>query len=116
MRITVKEQGDEIVFLHKIVAGGTDRSYGIQVARLAGLPTEVVERAKEVLHTLEDQGLAVGPTSEAVKQIAPPVQMQLFEGVRDPVVEKLKELDLDTMAPLEALVELKRLQDEASGG
>lgn len=116
LRITVKEQGDEIVFLHKIVAGGTDRSYGIQVARLAGLPTEVVERAKEILHTLEDQGLAVGPTSEAVKQIAPPVQMQLFEGVRDPVVEKLKELDLDTMAPLEALVELKRLQDKASGG
>jgi DNA mismatch repair protein MutS len=115
LRVTVKEQGDEIVFLHKIVAGGTDRSYGIQVARLAGLPDEVVERAREVLHTLEGQDLAVGPSSETVRQIAAPVQMQLFEGVRDPVVQKLMELDLELLSPIEALVQLKKLQDEATG-
>lgn len=113
LRVTVKEEGDQIVFLHKIADGGTDRSYGIQVARLAGLPQEVVERAKEVLHTLEQQDIAAGPTSEAVSRVAPPVQMQLFEGVRDPVVEKLKALDPDTMSPLDALIQLKRLQDEA---
>ncbi len=113
LRVTVKEEGDQIIFLRKIVPGGTDRSYGIQVARLAGLPHAVVERAKEVLRTLEQQDIAAGPSAEAVSKVADTVQLRLFEGVRDPVVEKLRELDLDTMSPLEALTKLKQLQDEA---
>ncbi len=113
LRITVKEQGEDIIFLRKIVPGGTDRSYGIQVGRLAGLPAPVIERAREILHTLEQEDIAAGPSKQAAQKVAPTVQLQLFEGVRDPVVEELKRLDLDTMAPLEALMKLKALQDEA---
>ncbi len=113
LRVTVKEQGDDIIFLRKIVPGGTDRSYGIQVARLAGLPHEVIERAREVLHTLEQEDIVAAPSRDAAGKVAPTVQLRLFEGVRDPVVEKLKEIDPDTMSPLEALVKLKELRDEA---
>jgi len=114
LRITVKEQGDEIIFLRKIVPGGTDRSYGIQVARLAGLPKAVIDRARDVLRRLEqeDLGSAVAPSGEAARHIAPPVQLQLFEAAPDPVVEELKSLDLDTLSPLEALMKLKQLKDE----
>ncbi|MFO7947094.1 MAG: hypothetical protein R6V19_09780 [Armatimonadota bacterium] len=55
----------------------------------------------------------VAPSEEAVSQVAPPVQMQLFEGVRDPVVEEIKKLDLDTMSPIEAMMMLKELKDQA---
>jgi DNA mismatch repair protein MutS len=114
-RIAVKEQGEDIVFLRKIVAGGTDRSYGIQVARLAGLPQEVIERAREVLRSLEqeDLGRTVGPSQEAAHKVAPTVQLKLFEAAPDPVVAELLKLDLDTLAPVEALMRLKELQDEA---
>ncbi|MFP3903128.1 MAG: DNA mismatch repair protein MutS [Armatimonadota bacterium] len=113
LRITVKEEGDEIIFLRKVMPGGTDRSYGIQVARLAGLPRSVIDRAKEVLRTLESADLGVSPSEEAVTRVAPPVQMQLFEGVRDPVVEEIKKLDLETMSPIEAMMKLKELKDQA---
>ena len=116
LRVAVKEEGDEIVFLRKIMPGGTDRSYGIQVARLAGLPPEVIERAKEVLHTLEQEDISAGPSREAARRVAPTVQLQLFEGVRDPVVQRLAELDIETLSPVEALVRLKQLQDEARQG
>ncbi len=113
LRVAVKEEGDEIVFLRKIMPGGTDRSYGIQVARLAGLPPEVIERAKEVLHTLEQEDISAGPSRAAARRVAPTVQLRLFEGVRDPVVQRLAELDIETLSPVEALVKLKQLQDEA---
>ncbi len=114
-RIAVKEEGDRVVFLRKIMPGGTDRSYGIQVARLAGLPDEVIERARDVLRQLEqeDIGRQVAPSREAVASIGPPVQLQLFEAAPDPVVEEIKGLDLETMSPIEALVKLKELQDKA---
>ena len=115
LRIAVKEQGDDIVFLRKIVPGGTDRSYGIQVARLAGLPQETIERAKEVLHSLEqeDLGRSIAPSQEAAQRIAPTVQLKLFEAAPDPIVEEIRELELDTLTPVEALTKLKELQDEA---
>jgi DNA mismatch repair protein MutS len=116
LRVTVKEQGDDIIFLRKIVEGGTDRSYGIQVARLAGLPVEVIERAREVLRTLESEDIVATPTRAAASKVAPTIQLKLFEGVRDPVVEKLKSMELDTLSPLEALMRLKQLQDEAKSG
>ncbi len=117
VRIAVKEQGEEIIFLRKIMPGGTDRSYGIQVARLAGLPKNVIDRAREVLARLEqeDLGKAVAPTGQAVEKIAPTVQLQLFEAAPDPVIEKLKSLDLDALSPIEALIRLKQLRDEAEG-
>ncbi len=118
LKIVVREEGDEIIFLRKIEPGGTQRSYGIQVARLAGLPPAVVERAKEVLHSLEreDLGREVGPSQEAAGKIAPSVQLQLFEAAPHPVVEELKELDVENMTPvqaLQALAELRRKAEES---
>lgn len=113
-RIAVKEKGDDIIFLRRIEPGGTDRSYGIQVARLAGLPAEVIDRAREVLRSLEqeDVGKSVGPTREAVQNI-PTTQLQLFESAPDPIVEELKSLDPDQMTPIEALQKLKELWEKS---
>jgi DNA mismatch repair protein MutS len=112
-RIAVKEEGDRVVFLRKIVPGGTDRSYGIQVARLAGLPDEVISRAKEVLRQIEQEDLAtpVGPRQEASTRVGPPVQLQLFEIAPNPIVQEILRLDLDTMSPIEALMKLKEMKD-----
>ncbi len=113
-RITVKEEGDRIIFLRKIVPGGTDRSYGIQVARLAGLPEEVVQRAREVLSQIEEEDLGrkVAPSKKAAEGIGPPVQLKLFEMAPHPVVEELKRIDIDTLSPIEALMKLKQLKDQ----
>ncbi len=117
LRIAVKEEGDRVVFLRKIMPGGTDRSYGIQVARLAGLPEQVIARAREVLRRIEqeDLGAQVGPTRQAAAQIGAPVQLQLFEMAPDPVVEELRRLDLDTLSPIEALIKLRELKQRIEG-
>ncbi|MFN3421770.1 MAG: DNA mismatch repair protein MutS, partial [Armatimonadota bacterium] len=117
-RAAVLEEGDKVVFLYRIVPGGTDRSYGIQVARLAGLPDHVVERAKEILLTLEsnDQKV-VTPPKTAAQLITTPVQLRLFEFAPHPVLERLKQIDPDSLTPREALsllYELKRRLDELS--
>jgi len=117
-RIAVKEEGDRVVFLRKIVPGGTDRSYGIQVARLAGLPHEVIERAKEVLWTLEQSNSVgqVGPKSGAPLHVPPPApvtQLTLFEPVANPIVEELAALEVDGMTPLQALMKLAEIQAKA---
>ncbi len=113
-RITVKEEDDDIVFLRRIVPGGTDRSYGIQVGRLAGLPDEVIARAKEVLAQLEneDLGKSAAPSQAAAARISSPVQLQLFEAAEHPIAKRLKSVSVDEMTPLEALVLLKELRDE----
>jgi len=115
LKIVVREEGDQIIFLRKIEPGGTQRSYGIQVARLAGLPPGVVERATEVLHSLEreDLGREVGPSQEAAGRIAPSVQLQLFEAAPHPVVEELKDLDVENMTPVQALQALAELRRKA---
>jgi DNA mismatch repair protein MutS len=114
-RVAVKETGDRIVFLRKIVAGGTDRSYGVQVARMAGLPPEVITRAQEVLADLEKSDRAKRDTGRGgvVSPSSGRVQMTLFEAEPHPVVEELKRLDLATTSPIEALNLLYRLQKEA---
>jgi len=111
--VAVREWGDEIVFLHKIVEGGTDRSYGIHVARLAGVPGEVLARARSILADLErdEEGLARRILATApARDPAAPVQLALFPG-RSPVEEELAALDLDRLAPLEALLKLRELQE-----
>ncbi len=115
LKVMVREEGDHITFLRRIEPGGTQRSYGIQVARLAGLPDAVVERAKEVLHTLEreDIGTEIGPSQEAASHVAQTVQLQLFEGAPHPIAEELKELDPENMTPLQALQALTRLKEKA---
>jgi len=115
-RAAVLEEGDKVVFLYRIVPGGTDRSYGIQVARLAGLPEQVIDRAKEILTTLEsnDQKV-VTPPKTATQIITTPVQLRLFEFAPHPVLERLKQIDPDSLTPREALsllYELKRKLEE----
>lgn len=115
--IAVKEWNDQIIFLRKIVPGGASHSYGIQVARLAGLPLTVIERAREILLNLEKGEFSAEgmPRIAGGRKSAPPKhspQLSLFGGGSDRVVERLKELNLSTMTPLEALNvldELKRM-------
>ncbi len=109
--VAVREWGDEIVFLHKIVEGGTDRSYGIHVARLAGVPSEVLTRARAILVDLErdEEDLAQRILAGATPaKASAPVQLGLFS--RSPVEERLAALDLDRLSPLEALLALRELQ------
>jgi len=114
-RVAVKEQGDDVIFLRRVVEGGTDRSYGIEVARLAGLPDEVIQRAREILHTLEQEDLQVAPSRKGAKHVPPPVQMTLFEAAPDPLVEELKSLDIESLTPLEALNRLHEMREKARG-
>jgi DNA mismatch repair protein MutS len=112
-RVAVKEEGDRIIFLRKIVPGGTDRSYGLQVARLAGIPEDVLRRAQEVLHQLEqeDLGRKIGPTREAVEAVGAAIQLQLFDAAPDPEIEEIRKLDVDSLSPIEALMKLKAIQE-----
>lgn len=116
-RVAVKEKGDSILFLHKVVEGGTDRSYGIQVARMAGVPPAVLGRAREILHDLERNGARGGKDLLApdvtVPERARQVQLTLFDPEPDPILEELQRLDVTTMTPVEALVILNELQRKA---
>jgi DNA mismatch repair protein MutS len=101
-----REYKDDIVFLHKVVAGRSDRSYGIQVARLAGLPAAVVRRAAEILRSLEQDELQRGgrPTLSGTAA-AGQRQLTLFQPAETPhpVVERLRSIELDRLTPLDAL-------------
>jgi DNA mismatch repair protein MutS len=114
--VAVRETGDTVVFLHRLEPGGTDRSYGIHVAQLAGLPAEVVRRARAVLGTLEGEHRMVPGTPPPLDPDAG--QLALFgeAAAPDPVVEDLKALDLDTLTPLQALNRLAELKRRATGG
>ena len=123
--IAVKEKGDDIVFLRKIIKGGADKSYGIQVAKLAGVPDMVIDRAKDILAELIDkdvmervQNIAVPQKSdaksktEAISELELN-QMSLFDTVKDEdVIEELKGIDISTLTPLDALNTLYRLQSK----
>ena len=116
--VAVKEWGGEIIFLRKIVEGGTNRSYGIQVARLAGLPQKVIDRAKEILSNLEKGELdALGMPKIATTKIPGlkpklPLQPSLFNQP-DPVRSELKKIKTDQLTPLEALNILDELKKKA---
>jgi len=110
LRVSVKESGDHVIFLHKVEPGKADRSYGIEVARLAGLPVGVIERAREVLKLHERTEHVV--TEELAKPEAGPLQIQLFEPVGYQIAERLRSLNLDQLRPIEALQLLSELQQE----
>lgn len=116
-RIAVKEQGDHIVWLHKLVPGGTDRSYGIQVARMAGVPPAVITRAKEVLADLERNGARAGSDllrkETRIPATRKKLQLTLFEAEKHPVIEELESLDVTALTPIEALMKLDELQRKA---
>jgi DNA mismatch repair protein MutS len=113
--VAVKEWNEEIIFLRKLVEGSTNRSYGIQVARLAGIPEEVLKRAKEILKNIEAGELdgagipQVGHSSKTPDK-ASSVQLPLFKTPDQTVINTLKNLDVDTMTPLEALNKLHALK------
>jgi DNA mismatch repair protein MutS len=116
--VLVREYGDKIVFLRKIVEGGSDRSYGIQVAKLAGLPETVIERAKEILSNLEEDEFSIGDIPRIARGQHSPVsgdiQLNLWESEKE-LTKQLLALDVDSMTPIEALREIARLQQLASG-
>jgi DNA mismatch repair protein MutS len=112
-RVAVKEQGDRIVWLHKVLPGGTDRSYGVHVARMAGVPPEVVQRAEQILREFERrgvQGATQPPASDAPTVRTKKLQLTLFEAEAHPVLEALRALDIATLSPVEALLKLDELK------
>jgi DNA mismatch repair protein MutS len=110
LHVSVKEAGDQVVFLRKVEPGRADRSYGIEVARLAGLPLGVIERAREVLSLHEKSEHAV--TEELTPHSAGPVQIQMFEPVNYQIAERIRQLQIDELRPIEALQLLNELQRE----
>jgi DNA mismatch repair protein MutS len=115
--VAVRETGDDIVFLRRLEPGGADRSYGIQVGRLAGLPRDVVERAKRILVELESTHSAGGTgLGRRGRDASRPLdQLTLFQPPEHPVVERLRKLDADRLTPLQALTLLAELAGEARG-
>ncbi len=117
--VAVKEWNETIIFLYKLVKGGTSRSYGIQVAALAGVPDEVVKRAQEILKRIDqadfDHRAITGKNHTPTGRKEHPNQLQLFAAPGHPLADQLRKIDLDDMTPrqaLEQLYELKGLVDE----
>ena len=114
--IAVKEWNDEIIFLRKLVAGGTNRSYGIQVARLAGIPPQVIRRSKQILFQIENEeqpfGAAPAKDRADADTAAGPVQLDLFGRLDHKIAKRLASIDLSHMTPLEALNLLSKMQEE----
>jgi DNA mismatch repair protein MutS len=112
--VAVREDADDVIFLHQIVPGTADKSYGIHVARLAGVPREVVERARVILESLEaDHVDEAGRPKVPARTTRPAARQQLtlFQSDQHPVLDALRELDLDRMTPLAALEKLHALRD-----
>jgi len=112
--VAVSEEGSEVTFLYKIVPGGVDKSYGIHVAKLAGLPKTVVHRAQEVLEELEGGNRGVAAKLPSKRHRKEKVVQQLsFFGEKSAVTEELEKLDIESLSPLEALTRLYELQKKA---
>jgi DNA mismatch repair protein MutS len=110
LHVSVKEAGDQVIFLRKVEPGPADRSYGIEVARLAGLPVSVIDRAREILALHERSEQAV--TEELAPRASAPMQIQMFEPVNYEIAERIRKLKLDELRPIEALQLLHELQQE----
>jgi DNA mismatch repair protein MutS len=118
--VRVREVGDQVLFLHRLEPGGADRSYGIEVGRLAGLPPSVLARAKELLQVLEAEQIVPRSVHVSSAVVRPPRgggdQLALFAVSPHPVVDKLGKMDPNTMTPIQALDALARLVDEVKSG
>ncbi len=113
LNVSVREWADEVIFLHKIVEGGADRSYGVHVARLAGVPKEVIERAKSILPQLQAhlaEGLDMPELAERARRAA--AQMQLFADPATHIAREIKDLDLDSLTAMQALDLLRKFKSE----
>jgi DNA mismatch repair protein MutS len=118
LNIAVREWNERIIFLRKIVAGPASHSYGIQVARLAGLPANVIGRAREILANLESGEFQAEDQPRLARRafgdpVAPSAQMSLFDAGGDPVRKKLADIDISVISPLEGLNLLNELQKMA---
>jgi len=116
--VAVKEWNDTIIFLYKLMKGGTSRSYGIQVAALAGVPSDVVERAEEILKRIDQsdfdhRSLAARKKGSAGKKTHPS-QLQLFQAPQEPLSEEIEKIDIDSMTPRQALEKLYELKESIS--
>jgi DNA mismatch repair protein MutS len=120
LNVAVSEEGGEVVFLRKIIPGGADKSYGIHVAQLAGLPKPVLSRAQDILSELESEGgeekggiQKEGRRPRRGRRKEPPFQQLPLLGAKSPLLEELSKLDISSMTPLEALNKLYELQQKA---
>ena len=113
--ITARKQGGELIFLRKIVSGAADDSYGIEVAKLAGVPESVISKAKTYLKELEEQQGAPPPRPENSEAPADEGQLSLEQLGGSEVLAQLKSLDLNTISPIEALNLLYALKRKAEG-
>jgi len=109
LHVSVKESGDQILFLRRVEPGAADRSYGIEVARLAALPMSVIERARQVLALHES---AEHTVTEELSPSSAPVQIQLFDAAPPHLIERIRAVNLDELRPIEALQLLSELQQE----
>ncbi|MBN1341654.1 MAG: DNA mismatch repair protein MutS [Phycisphaerae bacterium] len=117
--VAVREWQDQVVFLHRIVPGGTDKSYGVHVAKLAGIPRDVVERSRVVLAELErnfERNRQAAQVDGPVARAPDASQLLLFDDGSGEIVAKLRKLDLDEMTPEQAMKILRKLRDQAGGG
>ena len=122
--VAVKEKGKDIAFLRRIIRGGADRSYGIHVAKLAGLPAQVLKRAEVILESLEEQNTdtddlnnRVITSDSVVKYTKPSIEQDDFSNLfTHSVVDSLLAIDVNTMTPIEALNAIHQLQAEARNG
>ena len=113
--ITHKETGNKVIFLRKLAPGGSRHSFGIQVARMAGMPPKLLDRANEILTQLEEKHATAGSTNEKVKSIkpAPQFQLNIFDGVTDDmrrIQQLLDDTDINTLTPVEALMKLNEMK------
>jgi len=109
--VAVAEQGDQVVFLHHIIRGGADKSYGIHVAELAGMPRPVIHRAQEILNELEQDAARSPGKAKGKAQV---LQLALFDTTH-PAVEALKSMDVNALTPIEAMTRLYELKQVALG-
>jgi DNA mismatch repair protein MutS len=115
LNVAVREWQDEVIFLHKIIDGAADKSYGIHVARLAGVPREVVERSKDILAQLEEEHLdgegRAKIARRAIEPRRPRLQLTLFGPAEHPLLDELRQLELDNVTPLQAFQRLQQWQE-----
>jgi DNA mismatch repair protein MutS len=116
LNVAVREWEDQVIFLHRIIEGGTDRSYGIHVARLAGIPPEVLARAKQLLGELAVQHIDRPRISGRHRKDQDVAQMQLFVDPAKEVARALREANVESLTPMQAFDLLRKLREKLIGG
>lgn len=116
--VAVKESGNKVIFLRKLKEGGSEHSFGIHVARMAGIPKEVLRRSEEILHYLEENRSSLSGKEVVKKLTNPDFQLNMFQ-IDDPLVQRVKEelhkVEVDAITPLEALMKLHYLKKIVEG-